>query len=424
MYETYVPITETIVERRPPTIAEIVRQKTDDGARIIDFFLDLMEGRIDDAKLCHRIDAAKQLVKYGSKKAADFIAEHGDEPCDHCESRKRGPRPRKDGKDASPAAGPLHASPPHAQGPFGYDFLTLLTEDFLTVLSAVDEDLMIKLLRAQTRDGGTVIDFLDNVMHGTEEGFKTNHRISAAKELISHILRDEHVIARTVLEVVAEEPRVRPLPGSRTPSPSTGEGWGEGDSPARGSVGADLKPALPGAAWEPCNPATVIPARTVVVPANPEGNPGNTSVVPAKAGFLPQEQSPTQRGRGTGATRPSRAGVHPELNPSVAPAEAGTQGGGGAHSTAANTVHPQRNAPVVPAEAGTQGGGGAHSAAANTAHPQRNAPVVPAEAGTQGGGGVRRVAGRIREKPDAHWHEPGSWDGPIDSTTPGRSPPC
>ena len=103
MYETYVPIR---VERKPPTIAEIVRQKTDDGARIIDFFLDVMEGRVEDAQLCHRIDAAKQLVKYGYKKAADFIAEHGDEPCDHCESRKRGPRPRK---DQGPAAGPLQA---------------------------------------------------------------------------------------------------------------------------------------------------------------------------------------------------------------------------------------------------------------------------------------------------------------------------
>ena len=68
----------------------------------------------------------------------------------------------------------------------------MLTEDFLTVLSAVDEDLMIKLVRAQTRDGGTVIDFLDDVMHNTDDGFRPNHRIAAARELISHILRDEH----------------------------------------------------------------------------------------------------------------------------------------------------------------------------------------------------------------------------------------
>ena len=109
----------------------------------------------------------------------------------------------------------------------------MLTEDFLTVLSAVDEDLMIKLLRAQTRDGGTVIDFLDNVMHGREDGFRVNHRISAARELISHILRDEHAFAHAVLDNLAAhiepapyddrraDPRVRPLPGSETPSPST-----------------------------------------------------------------------------------------------------------------------------------------------------------------------------------------------------------
>ena len=184
MYETYVPIAETSVERKPPTIADIVRQKTDDGARIIDFFLDLMEGKVDDAKLCHRIDAAKQLVKYGSKKAADFLAEHGDEPCDHCESRKRGPRPRK---DQSPPAGPPYAAP-HLTP----DFLTLLTEDFFAVLTAVDEDLMIKLVRGQTRDGDAIVEFLDDVMHGRNDSFKPNHRISAAKELISHILRDEH----------------------------------------------------------------------------------------------------------------------------------------------------------------------------------------------------------------------------------------
>ena len=178
------------------------------------------------------------------------------------------------------------------------------------MLSAVDEDLMIKLLRAQTRDGGTVIDFLDNVMQGREDGFKVNHRISAARELISHILRDEHATAYAVLDniwpvlstVEGADPRVRPLPGSETPSPSiltpspsTGEGWGEGDSPVRGSVGAGLKPALPGAAWEPNNSPSVAPAKA-------EGNPDNTIVVPAKAG--------TQRGGEGRRSHPIL--VHPE----------------------------------------------------------------------------------------------------------------
>ena len=259
----------TTTERKPPTIADIVRKKTDDGARIIDFFLDLMEGRVDGAQLCHRIDAAKQLVKYGANAAADFIAGLRGEPCGHCESRRRGPRSRK---DESPAAGPLH--PPAHLAP---DFLTLLTEDFLTVLSAVDEDLMIKLVRAQTAHGDTVVEFLYDVMRNRVEGFRPSHRIAAARELISHILRDEHpahtivVPAHTTVvpakslprtrygagthprprqadpepvegtlhtgpalsAVVGADPRVRPLPA---PSPSTGEGRGEGDSDI---VGAD-----------------------------------------------------------------------------------------------------------------------------------------------------------------------------------------
>ena len=104
-----------------------------------------------------------------------------------------------------------------------------LTRDFLTVLSGIDEFLMARLIRAQTADGGTIIDFLDDVMQDRNEGFKTHHRIAAAKELIVHIIRDE-------------QPAQTPSPStggtdqrgdSDTPSPLTGEGWGEGDTPGR-----------------------------------------------------------------------------------------------------------------------------------------------------------------------------------------------
>ena len=411
MYETYVPIPETTEERKPPTIAEIVREKTDDGARIIDFFLDLMEGRVEDAELCHRIDAAKQLVKYGSKKAADFIAEHRDEPCDHCESRKRGPRSRK---DESPAA-----KPQHAPGPFGYDFLTLLTEDFLTVLSAVDEDLMIMLVRAQTRDGGTVVDFLDDVMYGRNDGFRPNHRIAAARELISHILRDEHR-SHTFLDDVGADPRVRPLPGLQTPSP----------------VGAGLKPALPGAARKPGNPLSI-------VPANEEGNPEpdvspaegperNTVVVPAKAG--------TQRG-GEGGSEPAdepvpgtveehTSSVHPE--PVEGPRPEFT--GGSAHIVSAVPTKESVEGPKLETNNSKletrprrrtrtqrRREGNARAAMRRNAqgpgHNNKREDARPAHAE------LTPAERRIREKRDAHWHDPDPYGAPIDSTNPGRSPP-
>ena len=368
MYETYVPIR---VERRPPTIAEIVRQKTDDGARIVDFFLDVMEGRVDGAMLCHRIDAAKQLVKYGSKKAADFIAEHGDETCDHCESRKRGPAKPRPRKDASQAAGPLNAGPPHAPGPYGYDFLTLLTEDFLTVLSAVDEDLMIMLLRAQTRDGGTVIDFLDAVMHGREDGFRVNHRISAARELISHILRDEH---RSYTSVVPANKIVVP---AKAGTQRGGEGRSEpADEPTPGIV-EESKTVRPELVEEPapysirgqCSGDSAVPG--------PAANEADLTVVPAEAGFLPHELSPTH----SRARKASSEAGCPE------PAE-GSQLE--TKSSKPGPLHRRRRT--------------------RTQRCREDAD---------------RAAGqRIERKLVAHWHEPNPWDGPIDPIISGRSPPC
>ena len=60
-------MSDTKAEQKPPTLADIVREKTDDGRLIIDFFTDVMMGRIDGAELCHRIDAAKQLERHKSK---------------------------------------------------------------------------------------------------------------------------------------------------------------------------------------------------------------------------------------------------------------------------------------------------------------------------------------------------------------------
>ena len=234
--------TETTTERKPPTIADIVREKTGDGALIIDFFTDVMTGRIDGAELCHRIDAAKQLVKYGSKDAAEFIAKYKGVPCGHSINGRPNQADPCSAEERSLVAVTLNAPP-------------TLTRDFLTVLSGIDEFLMARLIRAQTADGVTIIEFLDDVMQDRTDGFKTHHRIAAAKELIVHIIRDEqpsHTPSPSTREtdkrgdstsvgaegwgegdspVVGADPRVRPLPGSQTPAPSTGEGGACPESP-------------------------------------------------------------------------------------------------------------------------------------------------------------------------------------------------
>ena len=161
-----------------PTLADIVREKTDDGRRIVDFFLDVMEGRIDGAELCHKMDAAKQLEKYKSKAAAKFIARYRGVSCGHAIRGRRGPADPCFDAEGSPAAEPLDASSPFSQ-------------HILSVLSVVDDAQLAKLVREKTGDGSTVIQFLDDVMHARLSGFRCHHRIAAAKELALHIVRDE-----------------------------------------------------------------------------------------------------------------------------------------------------------------------------------------------------------------------------------------
>ena len=351
---------ETTTERKPPTIADIVREKTGDGALIIDFFTDVMTGRIEGAELCHRIDAAKQLVKYGSKDAAEFLAKYKGVPCGHSINGRPDPADPCTAEERSLVAVTLNAP-------------ATLTRDFLTVLSGIDEFLMARLIRAQTADGDTIIEFLDDVMQDRTDGFKTHHRIAAAKELIVHIIRDE-----------------QPAPTPREPVPEQSG-----------------------------------------IPAQAEGNPDNTIVVPAES--LPR----TRYGAGTqggGVARPSKAGIHREPNSSVVPAhttvvpaEAGTHPRDPEPGSQLETKNsklktlPARRPRTRRTRTQRRRDGAARAAIRREAlgserieeeKDEKPAPVefTPAER-------------RIREKLEQHWHEPDPWAGPIDSTTPGRSPP-
>ena len=259
MYDNNGPQAETTAEeRKPPTLADIVREKTHDGRLIIDFFIDVMEGRVEGAELCHRIDAAKQLVKYGSEDAARFIARYRGVPCGHATRGRRDPADPCSGAEDTPVAATLDAPAP-------------FTQDLLTLLSAVDEDLMARLVRAQTADGGTVIDFLDDVMQDRNDGFKPHHRIAAAKELIVHIVRDE-----------APEPVPGEAPTSVHPEPN---------SIVVPAAGSTVIPAEAGT--HPLNPEPVLSTVEGPAPVHPEpaegarpefteGPADSSSVVPAK----------------------------------------------------------------------------------------------------------------------------------------------
>ena len=133
-------------------LAKIVAEETGDGRRIVRFFVQVAEGQRDneDFKACHRMDAAKELVKIGLTEFSDYIQTNA-APRKPRSARKTGPN------DAD-------ISPEIAQA----------------------REQLAAYARELTQDGRTVIRMYAEVMEGArnDEGFKPHHRIAAARELI------------------------------------------------------------------------------------------------------------------------------------------------------------------------------------------------------------------------------------------------
>ena len=155
------------------TLATIIQDRTNDGTDIVEFLTAVMRNELAGFKPCHRLDAAKLLVKYERDEALNFTLDYIPDPS----------RSRSDSGSS---------------------------ED-----SYFDEKLA-KVIQQSTDDGRSVCRFLINVMDGELSAFKPHHRISAARELLS---RGFGKHARSVSTHNA----------TRTPSPLTGEGWGEGE---------------------------------------------------------------------------------------------------------------------------------------------------------------------------------------------------
>ena len=123
-------------------LANIIQDRTNDGITIVDFLFAVMRNELDGFKPCHRLDAAKLLVKYELDEGNAFILNNPPEP-----SRRR---------SDSGSSQDTH----------------------------FDRSLA-KVIRESTDDGRSVCRFLINVMDGDLSAFRPHHRISAARELLS-----------------------------------------------------------------------------------------------------------------------------------------------------------------------------------------------------------------------------------------------
>ena len=169
------------------TLQTIIRDRTDDGIDIVDFLVAVMHNELTGFKPCHRLDAAKLLVKYDREEARNFITDYT-------------PDPSRRSSNSS--------------------------ED-----TYFDEKLA-KIIQESTDDGRKVCRFLINVMDGELKTFKPHHRIQAARELLSRGFGKHATSRRSGGGRNPEEIAVGGSHNSftnRHPLPEE-EGWGEGEN--------------------------------------------------------------------------------------------------------------------------------------------------------------------------------------------------
>ncbi len=169
----------------PPSLADIVRQETDNGRTIVRFYLDVANGKLDDEgfEACHRVEAAMQIQAIAPELVAEAIARLAGVQC-HPERRTKRPIRR------SRAVGNPSQDADRSSAARRHEALEYLASA-LAAPSLADDPRVAGIVRESTDQGKTVVSFLLHIMHGVVRGFRPRQRVEAAKELLAHIARDE-----------------------------------------------------------------------------------------------------------------------------------------------------------------------------------------------------------------------------------------
>ena len=149
--------------------------RTDEGDTIAAFLVDTMRGKTPGVKVCHRMDAAKHLIKYGFP----------DADCETTSDRlsRAGGNPEEQGGDETPVQSPLSLG--ERARVRGKEIAAPVTHlDILNYQIA-------HLVRHETAEGHTLVEFLIHIMTGRDRPFtpkkfriKPADRIAAARELL------------------------------------------------------------------------------------------------------------------------------------------------------------------------------------------------------------------------------------------------
>ena len=265
----------------PPTLADIVRQETDNGRTIVRFYLDVVSGKLDDEgfEVCHRLEAAEQVHAIAPGLVSEYIAQLTGVECSHAIRRRRTRDidciPRED-REPLPTRNSARAR---------HEALEYLASA-LAAPSLADDPRVAGIVHESTDHGKTVVSFLLHVMHGVVRGFRPRNRVEAAKELLAHIARDE--LART-----------GSLPAEPVLSPTEGPVLSPAEEPALSAAeGPVLSPAEEPAlsAVEGSSPSSRGP---IPGPSPAEADDPPTTVIPAEACPVPRYGAGFQNGGDT-----------------------------------------------------------------------------------------------------------------------------
>ena len=142
------------------TLQQNIAGITKDGHAIAQFLVNTMQGETPGVKVCHRMEAAKHLIKYGFT----------DTDCNNIPTLPQG-EGRAEGDEKSPS------SPPSMSAP-------------VTHLDILNYQIA-HLIRHETAEGHTLVEFLIHIMTGKDRPFtprkfriKPADRMAAARELL------------------------------------------------------------------------------------------------------------------------------------------------------------------------------------------------------------------------------------------------
>ena len=161
----------------PTKLQQNIIDRTREGDSIAAFLVDTMQGQHTDAKFCHRLEAAKHLIKYGftdtdCETTSDRLSRAGGNPVEE-----------EQGGDETPVQSPL--SPGERARVRGEEITNPVTH--LDILNYE----IAHLIRHETAEGHTIANFLVDIMTGRDRPFtpkkfriKPADRMAAARELL------------------------------------------------------------------------------------------------------------------------------------------------------------------------------------------------------------------------------------------------